>query len=114
MENIDKYSICGIIILIYFDGGKIMADRKGRNLVIGGDYIAKFLGGVGKLTIRVGIIKSISLDKNIVESYEIKDEQPMNDLYVVLFKFKDGKKSLIEMDGERFMVFKRIFEYSID
>lgn len=87
---------------------------KGRNVVIDGDYIAMQLENMLELKIRIGIIKSLALNSKTVESYEIKDEQPMHDLYVVLFKFKDGKKSLIEMDGEHFMMFKRIFKYSID
>ena len=91
-----------------------MADRKGRNMVIGGDYLGKFLGVGVKLKIAVGLFKSIQINESTIESYEVKDEQPMNDLYVVLFKFKDGKKSLIEMDGEHFMTFKRIFMYKID
>ena len=91
-----------------------MADRKGRNFVIGGDYLGKFLGVGGKLKIDVGLFKSIQLNESTVDSYEIKDEQPANDIYVVLFKFKDGKKSLIEMDGERFIVFKRHFMYNMD
>ena len=87
---------------------------KGRNFVIDGDYIGRQLGNTLEPTIRIGIIKSLTLNSKTVESYEIKDEQPMNDLYVVLFKFKDGKKSLIEMDGEHFMTFKRTFMYKID
>ena len=89
-----------------------MADRKGRNLVIDGDYKFKFLRSW--LAIRVKLFKSLEINQSTVESFEVKDEQPMNDLYVVLFKFKDGKKSLIEMDGEHFMAFKRIFMYKID
>lgn len=87
---------------------------KGRNVVIDGDYMAMQLGNTLKPTIRIGIIKSLTLNSKTVESYEIKDEQPMNDVYVVLIKFKDGKKSLIEMDGEHFMTFKRTFMYKID
>ncbi len=87
---------------------------KGRNVVIDGDYMAMQLGNTLEPTIRIGIIKSLTLNSKTVESYEIKDEQPMNDVYVVLIKFKDGKKSLIEMDGEHFMTFKRTFMYKID
>ncbi len=87
---------------------------KGRNVVIDGDYMAMQLGNTLEPTIRIGIIKSLTLNSKTVESYEIKDEQPMNDLYVVFIKFKDGKKSLIEMDGKHFMTFKRTFMYKID
>ena len=87
---------------------------KGRNVVIDGDYMAMQLGNTLEPTIRIGIIKSLTLNSKTVESYEIKDEQPKNDVYVVLIKFKDGKKSLIEMDGEHFMTFKRTFMYKID
>ena len=87
---------------------------KGRNVVIDGDYMAMQLGNTLEPTIRIGIIKSLTLNSKTVESYEIKDEQPMNDVYVVLIKFKDGKKSLIEMDGQHFMTFKRTFMYKID
>ena len=87
---------------------------KGRNVVIDGDYMAMQLWNTLEPTIRIGIIKSLTLNSKTVESYEIKDEQPMNDVYVVLIKFKDGKKSLIEMDGEHFMTFKRTFMYKID
>ncbi len=87
---------------------------KGRNVVIDGEYISKKIGDSFGLFINVGFIKTISLNSDTVESYEIKDEQPINDVYVVLIKFKDGKKSLIEMDGKHFMTFKRTFMYKID
>lgn len=91
-----------------------MADMKGRNLVIDGDYKFKFLGKSARFEICVGLIKCVRLDQSTVESYEIKEERPINDVYVVLFNFKDGKKSLIEMDGVQFMKFKRIFAYNIN
>lgn len=92
-----------------------MENMKGRNLVIDGDYKFKLLDNVSHLLkIRIGLIKCIKLNQDTVENYEIKEERPINDVYVVLFNFKDGKKSLIEMDGEQFMKFKRIFSYSIN
>ena len=91
-----------------------MSKIKARNMVMNGDYTGVAIGGFLELELMVGIFKSIALNSKTVESYEIKDEQPINDIYVVLIKFKDGKKSLIEMDGKHYMVFKRTFMYNID
>ena len=38
---------------------------------------------------------------------------PENDIYAVIINFKDGKKSLIEIDGERFSVLKKSLMYNV-
>lgn len=38
---------------------------------------------------------------------------PESDIYAVIINFKDGKKSLIEIDGERFNVLKKSLMYNV-
>lgn len=102
-----------------------------KNTVIAGDYLYKSVSTVlGMPAIGIGFGKSLFLDKDNVESYElITDEHrksavsgvsrglvggvllgPVGLLaglsaknkstMVVAIEFKDGKKSLIEMDGK--------------
>ncbi len=38
---------------------------------------------------------------------------PQNDVYIVLINFKDGKKSLIEIDGKHFEILKQNLMYNL-
>ena len=38
---------------------------------------------------------------------------PQNDVYIVLINFKDGKKSLIEIDGKHFDILKQSLMYNV-
>ena len=38
---------------------------------------------------------------------------PENDIYAVIINFKDGKKSLIEMDGKYYSVLKKNLMYNV-
>ncbi len=92
-----------------------MSGRKGRNFVIKGDYLLKLLGGAPSfMWIRYKMFKSIQVNSKTVESIEFIDEDPINDFYVAKVVFKDGKKSLIEMDGDYYTILKRIKGYDVE
>ena len=114
MENIDKYNIYDIIIMKYIDWRYNMAKVKARNRVIEGDYEGKAVGIASlEFYILLGIFKSIYLNNDNVESYQVVGEQIKEDTYAVLINFKDGKKSLIEMDGKHFSVLKKNLMYNV-
>ncbi|ASA23514.1 hypothetical protein [Paenibacillus donghaensis] len=100
-----------------------------KNKVIAGDYKGKALVIVfGQVSLSIGFMKTINLDKNTVEEYEVMNEThsksatsavgrglvggfllgPVGLLaglsakskgtHVLAIQFKDGKKSLIEVD----------------
>lgn len=124
-----------------------MARVRAGNYVMEGEYKGKGVGcGAGKIFIVKGLFKSLYLNSENVESYNLVDEQsfgagvgesalrglvggavaggagamagvataPQNDIYVVLIKFKDGKKSLLEIDGEHYNALKRSCIYNLD
>lgn len=96
----------------------IAGDYNGKNVV----------PAFGIVTIQTGIFKSITLDKNIVKEYEVLDEESRKNatsavgrafvggvligpigwlaalsakrkgIYTIALEFKDGKKSMIEVD----------------
>ncbi|NLY47178.1 MAG: hypothetical protein GX053_14500 [Tissierella sp.] len=101
-----------------------------KNAVIAGDYQYKMLGSSMKyLTIKTGFRKSIPINKETVERYEVINEEhrtkamsaigrgmvgslalgPVGLLaglsakkkktYLIAIKFKDGKESLIELNN---------------
>lgn len=72
-----------------------------KNRVIAGDYQhKKVIGAKGVIGIIVGFGKIVNLDQTTVESYEHKSEDLKKGTHVVSIEFKDGKKSLIEIDAE--------------
>lgn len=105
----------------------------GKNKVIAGDYMGKDISVTfGIITIITGFMKTIEINKETVEDYEVMDEShrksatsavgrglvggfllgPVGMLaglsakskgtHVVALQFKDGKKSLIEMDDKMY------------
>lgn len=124
-----------------------MAKGRARNMVIEGEYKRKTVGYTNlRFYIILGLFKTLNLNTENVESYNLVDEQsfgagagesalrglvggaiaggagamagvataPQNDIYVVLIKFKDGKKSLLEIDGEHYNALKRSCMYNLD
>lgn len=105
---------------------------KAKNKVIAGDYTGKIISQtLGICFINTGLMKSINLDNNTVESYElITDEHRKSaksgvargivggallgpvgmlagglsakskGIYQIAIQFKDGKKSLVEVDDK--------------
>lgn len=105
---------------------------KAKNKVIAGDYEGKqVLCSFGNISISIGIIKSLEVNKKTVESYElITDEHRKSaasgvarglvggallgpvgllaggisaknkGIYQVAIQFKDGKRSLLEVDDK--------------
>lgn len=121
--------------------------NKARNRVIEGEYKGKAVGYTSlRFYIMLGIFKSLDLNTDNVESYQLIDEQSFkagvgesalrglvggavaggagalagvmtaheNDIYVVLINFKDGKKSLIEIDGKYYNVLKKNLMYNVN
>ncbi|MEK5331561.1 hypothetical protein [Lysinibacillus sp. FSL W8-0992] len=71
-----------------------------KNQVIAGDYQQKrVIGANGVIGILLGFGKIVNLDQTTVESYEHKSEDHKKGTHVVSIEFKDGKKSLVEIDG---------------
>ena len=75
-----------------------------KNRVINGDYAGKQIvgGGAANAAISLGLIKQLRLNNSTVESYEVLGGvagavSPKNG-YQVSVQFKDGKKSLLEVD----------------
>ncbi len=99
-----------------------MAKNKRLNMVIDGEYKGKLLGCFADRGIYIvtGLFKTLYLNKDNVENYELVDEQMYGvgtdgqGIYAILIKFKDGKKSLIEVDGEYFSILKRSFMYNVE
>lgn len=73
-----------------------------KNKVIAGDYEGKDVVGTGTACILLGWTKSLDLNKDIIESYEVVTEEHTKGkgIYLVSIKFKDGKESLLEIDGK--------------
>jgi len=100
-----------------------------KNKVIAGDYEGKvIMSTLGIVNLQTGFLKTITLDKNTVEDYEIMDETHSKSavsavgrglvggfllgpvgllaglsaknkgVHIIAVQFKDGKKSLIEID----------------
>lgn len=76
-----------------------------KNRVINGEYAGSVIvGGKGvNAAISLGMFKKLNLNNTNVERYEVLGEtvtdiKPKND-YQVMIIFKDGKKSLLEIDG---------------
>ena len=80
--------------------------------VIAGDYKDCFVErpAFGKLSIHAGAFKKVLINKSTVESYEIKNEGTQiarnrgrmftADKYMVVINFKDGKRSLLEVNDK--------------
>lgn len=74
------------------------------NRVISGDYAGKQVvgGGAANAGIAMGFIKQLYLNRFTVESYEviggIPDASMKRGSYQVAIQFKDGKRSLLEVD----------------
>lgn len=115
---------------------------KAKNKVIAGDYEGKGVGAGGSISpsfIMLGMLKSINIDKENVNSYElITDEHRKSaksgvarglvggallgpvgmlagglsakskGIYQVAIEFKDGKKSLLEVDDK---IYKSIIKH---
>ena len=106
-----------------------------RNIVIAGDYEGKRLfNGFNHVGLMLGLIKSIKLTKEEIESYEVMDEESRTSAtsavgrglvgsfllgpigavaalsakkkgtHVIAIQFKDGKKSLIEIDNKLYKI----------
>ena len=98
-----------------------MAKNIRLNMVIDGEYKGKLLGCFADRGIYIvtGLFKTLYLNKDNVEKYELVDEQKYGvgtdgqGVYAVLINFKDGKKSLIEIDGEYFSTLKRSLMYNV-
>lgn len=75
-----------------------------KNRVISGDYAGKQIvgGGIAQAGIVIGIVKKIFLNNTTVESYEVlgglAGAISSKNGYQVSVQFKDGKKSLLEVD----------------
>ena len=74
-----------------------------KNRVISGDYAGKQIvgGGISQAGIVMGIVKKIFLNSTTVESYEVLGGVAgavSKNGYQVKIIFKDGKKSLLEVD----------------
>ena len=75
-----------------------------KNRVISGDYAGKQIvgGGISQAGFVMGIVKKIFLNSTTVESYEvfggIAGAISSKNGYQVSVQFKDGKKSLLEVD----------------
>ena len=74
------------------------------NRVISGDYAGKQIvgGGAANAGIALGFIKQLYLNRTTVESYEvmggIAEATMKKGSYQIAIQFKDGKRSLIEVD----------------
>lgn len=74
-----------------------------RNKVIAGDYQhKKVVGTSGTIGIMVGFGKIINLNQTTLEKYEHMSEDHKKGTHVVSLEFKDGKKSLIEVEGKTY------------
>ena len=75
-----------------------------KNRVISGDYAGKQIvgGGIAQAGIVIGIVKKIFLNNTTVENYEVlgglAGAISSKNGYQVSVQFKDGKKSLLEVD----------------
>ncbi|AIQ37221.1 hypothetical protein [Paenibacillus sp. FSL R5-0345] len=107
-----------------------------KNKVIAGDYEGKvIMSTLGIVNLQTGFLKTITLDKNTVEDYEIMDETHSKSavsavgrglvggfllgpvgllaglsakskgVHIIAVQFKDGKKSLIEIDEKIYKAF---------
>ena len=76
---------------------------KAKNRVINGDYAGSQIvgGGAANAAIALGFIKQLRLNSTTVESYEVLGGTAgamSKNGYQVKILFKDGKKSLLEVD----------------
>lgn len=74
-----------------------------KNRVISGDYAGSLIvgGGMANAGISLGLIKQLRLNSSTVESYEVLGGVAgamSKNGYQVKVVFKDGKKSLLEVD----------------
>ena len=75
-----------------------------KNRVINGDYAGSQVvgGGAANAAIALGFIKQLRLNSTTVESYEVlgglAGAISSKNGYQVSVQFKDGKKSLLEVD----------------
>lgn len=74
-----------------------------KNRVISGEYAGSLVvgGGVANAAISLGLIKKLNLNSLTVESYEVLGGTAgalSKNGYQVKIVFKDGKKSLLEID----------------
>lgn len=107
-----------------------------KNKVIAGDYEGKvIMSTLGIVNLQTGFLKTITIDKNTVEDYEIMDETHSKSavsavgrglvggfllgpvgllaglsakskgVHIIAVQFKDGKKSLIEIDEKIYKAF---------
>ena len=74
------------------------------NIVIAGDYKNCLVSAplMGKLTINAGIGKSPVISKANVESYQIEPTCTKKGKHHIPLQFKDGKRSLLEVDDKVF------------
>jgi len=109
-----------------------------KNKVISGDYEGKdVVGSLGTLYIRTGLFKTLDINKQTVEHYEVLDSETSKSaasavgrgalgavllgpiglaaalsaknkgVYLVALQFHDGKKSLLEIDDK---IYKKIIK----
>ena len=113
-------------------GGNVLG---AKNKVIAGDYEGKLVTGVlGRVNISTGLFKSLPITKDIIEDYEVMDEEKRmkatsavgrglvggfllgpvgllaglsakkKGVYIVALQFRDGKKSLLEVDEKIYKI----------
>ena len=98
-----------------------------KNWVLEGDYKHKavIMQG-GKAVLNVGLMKNLKLDSSTIDQIEVVDEDSQKSMgsavaplgvvaaataktkgvHVVAIQFKDGKRSLLELDDTRFKAIK--------
>lgn len=78
-----------------------------KNMVTNGDYAGSLIvgGGIANTAISLGLIKKLPLNSTTVESYEVLGGTAgaiMKGGYQVKIIFKDGKKSLLDIDESKY------------
>lgn len=78
-----------------------------KNIVANGDYAGSLVvgGGMANAAISLGLLKKLPLNSTTVESYEVLGGTAgalMKDTYQVKVIFRDGKKSLLNIDASRY------------
>lgn len=78
-----------------------------KNMVTSGDYAGSLVvgGGIVNTAISLGLIKKLPLNSTTVESYEVLGGTVgaiMKGGYQVKIIFKDGKKSLLDIDESKY------------
>lgn len=73
-----------------------------KNIVIAGDYLKKpVVNTLAGVVIAIGFVKNVKLNKSTVDGYQVMDSHrtsATNGVLVIAVQFKDGKKSLLEVD----------------